>query len=170
VKKWLNIWKDEKAVSPVIGVILMVAITVILAAVIASFVFGIGSKTPKSAPQVSLQVSAVNDSAIIISDQGGTPIPWDHIKVIVTNSTTSWYAQLEYNTSAKATGYVSVKSGNLNIANVVNPGSAAYFNPGEQFELYNSTTTFGSSGDVITVKVVDTSSGQVLLNAQVSLP
>ncbi|MFA4823732.1 MAG: type IV pilin N-terminal domain-containing protein [Methanoregula sp.] len=32
--------KNEEAVSPVIGVILMVAITVILAAVIAAFVFG----------------------------------------------------------------------------------------------------------------------------------
>ena len=33
-------FKNEEAVSPVIGVILMVAITVILAAVIAAFVFG----------------------------------------------------------------------------------------------------------------------------------
>ena len=33
---------DDNAVSPVIGVILMVAITVILAAVIASFVLGLG--------------------------------------------------------------------------------------------------------------------------------
>jgi flagellin-like protein len=32
--------ENEEAVSPVIGVILMVAITVILAAVIAAFVFG----------------------------------------------------------------------------------------------------------------------------------
>ncbi len=38
---------DEKGVSPVIGVILMVAITVILAAVIASFVFGLGSNVPQ---------------------------------------------------------------------------------------------------------------------------
>jgi len=35
--------KDERAVSPVIGVILMVAITVILAAVIAAFVLDMGS-------------------------------------------------------------------------------------------------------------------------------
>lgn len=34
--------KDERAVSPVIGVILMVAITVILAAVIAAFVLDMG--------------------------------------------------------------------------------------------------------------------------------
>ncbi len=39
---------DEKGVSPVIGVILMVAITVILAAVIASFVFGMGSSVKKT--------------------------------------------------------------------------------------------------------------------------
>jgi flagellin-like protein len=39
--------KDEKGVSPVIGVILMVAITVILAAVIASFVFGMSSTVKK---------------------------------------------------------------------------------------------------------------------------
>ncbi|MFD1587194.1 type IV pilin [Halorientalis brevis] len=40
--------KEEDAVSPVIGVILMVAITVILAAVIASFVLGLGGSTTKT--------------------------------------------------------------------------------------------------------------------------
>ncbi|MFD1588807.1 type IV pilin [Halorientalis brevis] len=39
---------DDDAVSPVIGVILMVAITVILAAVIASFVLGLGGSTNKT--------------------------------------------------------------------------------------------------------------------------
>lgn len=46
----MNFRENEDAVSPVIGVILMVAITVILAAVIAAFVFGMtgnvqGTKT-----------------------------------------------------------------------------------------------------------------------------
>jgi len=39
--------KEERAVSPVIGVILMVAITVILAAVIAAFVLDIGPGEPE---------------------------------------------------------------------------------------------------------------------------
>jgi len=43
---------DDDAVSPVIGVILMVAITVILAAVIAAFVLGLGD-TSNPGPQVS---------------------------------------------------------------------------------------------------------------------
>jgi len=51
--------KDEKGVSPVIGVILMVAITVILAAVIASFVFGMGS-TMKKTYFVSAAASETN--------------------------------------------------------------------------------------------------------------
>lgn len=41
--------KDERAVSPVIGVILMVAITVILAAVIAAFVLDLGGSVGQEA-------------------------------------------------------------------------------------------------------------------------
>ena len=40
--------KNDEAVSPVIGVILMVAITVILAAVIAAFVFGMSGNISKT--------------------------------------------------------------------------------------------------------------------------
>jgi len=45
--------RNEEAVSPVIGVILMVAITVILAAVIAAFVFGLGGQQV-AAPTASI--------------------------------------------------------------------------------------------------------------------
>jgi flagellin-like protein len=44
---------DEDAVSPVIGVILMVAITVILAAVIATFVLGLGEQVSQTSPNTS---------------------------------------------------------------------------------------------------------------------
>jgi flagellin-like protein len=47
-----ELWTDDRAVSPVIGVILMVAITVILAAVIGTFVLGLGGSV-QSAPQAS---------------------------------------------------------------------------------------------------------------------
>ncbi len=53
--------KDEEAVSPVIGVILMVAITVILAAVIAAFVFGLGG-SQTNAPTASIVASNYPDT------------------------------------------------------------------------------------------------------------
>jgi len=61
--------KKEDAVSPVIGVILMVAITVILAAVIAAFVFGMagGISKTKSVAATARQIS--ND--IAVTWQGG---------------------------------------------------------------------------------------------------
>jgi len=49
-----KLFDDDDAVSPVIGVILMVAITVILAAVIASFVLGLGNQAQQGAPTATI--------------------------------------------------------------------------------------------------------------------
>jgi len=65
-----KISKNNDAVSPVIGVILMVAITVILAAVIAAYVFGVGSGVPKQYV-VGATVTQVTDSQIDITYFGG---------------------------------------------------------------------------------------------------
>ncbi|MFC7059366.1 type IV pilin N-terminal domain-containing protein [Halovenus salina] len=58
-----NLFEEDDAVSPVIGVILMVAITVILAAVIASFVLGLGDTAGETAPTATLNMeySEVNN-------------------------------------------------------------------------------------------------------------
>jgi len=58
---------DERGVSPVIGVILMVAITVILAAVIASFVLGFGSSTSQSAT-AGVEVDDTNVTVVSLGD------------------------------------------------------------------------------------------------------
>jgi len=62
--------KREDAVSPVIGVILMVAITVILAAVIAAFVFGMagGVTKTKTVGAIARQTSA---TGITVTWHGG---------------------------------------------------------------------------------------------------
>ena len=62
--------KDENAVSPVIGVILMVAITVILAAVIGAFVFGMGGSVQKTYT-IGVTASQSNTSAVTFTFQGG---------------------------------------------------------------------------------------------------
>ena len=61
--------KREDAVSPVIGVILMVAITVILAAVIAAFVFGMAGGVTKTKSVAA--VAKQNGAQIIVTWQGG---------------------------------------------------------------------------------------------------
>ena len=71
---------EEEAVSPVIGVILMVAIVVILAAVIAAFVFGMAgtsSTTKNVAMTVAMgQVEAGFPNVGIITLQGGSDLKY----------------------------------------------------------------------------------------------
>lgn len=65
----MNFRQNEEAVSPVIGVILMVAITVILAAVIAAFVFGMTGNV-QTTKTVSMQAQ-LNAGDIVITINGG---------------------------------------------------------------------------------------------------
>lgn len=58
--------EDERAVSPVIGVILMVAITVILAAVIAAFVLDLGGSVGEE-PQAGVSVETLEGDNISVS-------------------------------------------------------------------------------------------------------
>ena len=62
--------KNDEAVSPVIGVILMVAITVILAAVIAAFVFGMSGNITKT-KVVAASVQQPTQNQIVVTYQGG---------------------------------------------------------------------------------------------------
>jgi archaeal type IV pilus assembly protein PilA len=62
--------KNEEAVSPVIGVILMVAITVILAAVIAAFVFGMAGNIQKT-HIVSFTLTRPTTGSVMATFQGG---------------------------------------------------------------------------------------------------
>ena len=73
---------NDRGVSPVIGVILMVAITVILAAVIGTFVLGLGQDVSQTAPQASITFQNDTDVAgnITIAHEGGDTLTKD-IKV-----------------------------------------------------------------------------------------
>jgi archaeal type IV pilus assembly protein PilA len=65
--------QQDEAVSPVIGVILMVAIVVILAAVIAAFVFGMAGATQTS-KNVGLVVTQ-NTTGFMATWSGGIDLP-----------------------------------------------------------------------------------------------
>ncbi len=65
----MNSMKREDAVSPVIGVILMVAITVILAAVIAAFVFGMAGGVTKT--KTVAATASQNGNQVVVTWEGG---------------------------------------------------------------------------------------------------
>jgi len=82
-KKFL---RDQRGVSPVIGVILMVAITVVMGAVIAGFVYGYLGDTPK-APNVALSVidDPTDSVSLILKHNGGESVAANDWKLSVTD-------------------------------------------------------------------------------------
>lgn len=86
---------DTRGVSPVIGVILMVAITVILAAVIGTFVLGLGESVSDTTPQASVSISdasaayADGKDAFVLGHNGGEALELSEAKLIVRNPDTN---------------------------------------------------------------------------------
>ena len=66
-----ELFTEDRGVSPVIGVILMVAITVILAAVIGAFVLGLGDQASETAPQASFDFDFNQDDNLANVTHGG---------------------------------------------------------------------------------------------------
>lgn len=81
-----ELFTDDSAVSPVIGVILMVAITVILAAVIGSFVLNLGGSLQQTAPQASFGFDYNGTTDVTITHQSGDSIDAARLNVTGVNS------------------------------------------------------------------------------------
>ncbi|WP_342772078.1 MULTISPECIES: type IV pilin N-terminal domain-containing protein [unclassified Methanoculleus] len=93
----LNFKQNEEAVSPVIGTILMVAITVILAAVIAAFVFGMSGNmgTTKTVAATASQ----NGDDIVVNYKGGADASTlNYLKITVGDDLSTQYCYVS-NTS-----------------------------------------------------------------------
>ncbi|MFB6179873.1 MAG: type IV pilin [Halorientalis sp.] len=89
VKKLIT---DDSAVSPVIGVILMVAITVLLAATAASFFLGLAGNNTTT-PQVAMNFDYTSsnnhhDDRVKITHAGGDTVTADNVVVTVSDANT----------------------------------------------------------------------------------
>ena len=88
----MGLVRDKKAVSPVVGVMLMLVVTVILAAVVSSYSGGL-TGTQKKAPQasVAVEIESMESSShwpgkFVIKHLGGDPIVTKNVKLV-----TKWY-------------------------------------------------------------------------------
>jgi len=123
-----KLFDDDRAVSPVIGVILMVAITVILAAVIGTFVLGLGENLQDTSPQASFAFdygpgeATSNGDMLEITHETGDEIPASQTNVAISNmsgndgtatSPFAWETDLGGSSSVSAGSTVTVSEANL---------------------------------------------------------
>ena len=94
-----KLFTEDRGVSPVIGVILMVAITVILAAVIGAFVLGLGDQASSSAPQAQFSSDFSGNETVELEHAGGQNVDRGEISVRVAGTTV--YEDGEVDTDAQ---------------------------------------------------------------------
>ena len=140
-----KIFKNDMAVSPVIGVVLMVAITVILAAAIGSSVFG--QSPSKSAPQANINAKFTNYTGsiphnITIEHLGGDSISWSSAQVRFYNANG---LQVSIDNSSISTGY---------------------FNVGDVTSININDATNVSQNSLYNVKIVDSVTNQLICDKE----
>jgi flagellin-like protein len=108
MKYFNSFQRDQRGVSPVIGVILMVAITVVMGAVVAGFAYGYLGNTPK-APSVALTVidDPTDQNSVLVKHNGGENIGVNEWKGSLTagkESNANFTAQTQLGAHAITTG------------------------------------------------------------------
>ncbi|MDK2939893.1 MAG: archaeal type pilus assembly protein PilA [Methanolobus sp.] len=153
-----NQFLNEDAVSPVIGVILMVAITVILAAVIAAFVFGMGP--PEQAPQASLRASTATVdgfTSIKLEHQGGDAVYVDSAHTRITLDSV-----LVNVTLANADTNAFDAGETLYICNQTGPDYVL-----DTMSNSTANAAIAASGESVNLKLIDVNSQQMIADMNV---
>jgi flagellin-like protein len=136
--KLTNLFTDneERAVSPVIGVILMVAITVILAAVIGTFVLGLGDQVQQTSPnaQWDTDYDRANDGSWVLTHESGDDIDESTLTVSLSGGSDTNISSGDYDWATLGTGS----------DNTVSAGDSAEFN---DTVTYSGSTEWGGTGD-----------------------
>lgn len=99
--------KDTRAISPVIGVILMVAITVVLAGFIGTFVLSSGSSLNDGQSTAQFSVDN-NENQIVITHQQGDTVDLDKVSIQLSGETVS--VNQDYNSLSSDPAIASVSA------------------------------------------------------------
>jgi len=139
--------RDERGVSPVIGVMLMLVATVILAAVVSSYAGSLPSDESK-APQLSISAEAKENSYVLVKHEGGDPVNLNSIEVrtFIPEGT---YADMSYKIPSSALQEVGNGNG------VIETGESIKINWNDAF----ATSAWGlmapNPGEKVTVEIYE---------------
>ena len=80
---------DHDAASPVVGVVLMVAVTVVLSAVVGTFALGL-DETVRTAPPSAQFDFQYDDPELVVVHDGGDRLEGERLRLVSGTTTTDW--------------------------------------------------------------------------------
>jgi len=110
---------DRKGVSPVIGTILLIAVTVILVGVVAAFALGLGA--PKKRPVASLKIEdeVGPTGKLLLKHEGGDEIYWKDIEIAVVKGKDNAITEADYVDPPDVIDELDTETGDLSVGESV---------------------------------------------------
>ncbi len=162
--------KIEDAVSPVVGVMLMLVVTIIIAAVVSAFAGGLGQSTGK-APQVSIGAEAHDGADIIIDFKGGDTISGSAI-MVKTFIPMGTFKDMSNKVNLKNVTYLPTNTADIS-SQTLQTGDRIKINWTDAFAVVTSkdgTTTYAPSvGEPVVIEIYDSASGKMIATAQTTV-
>ncbi len=167
MKKTWAIRKDAEGVSPVIATILMVAITVVLAAVLYVMVLGFGGGESTPSIQITAKTAITSPDGYKFSLTGPTTeVSWTDFTVILQTGadSASWTTATQTDlTAADGVGTqllgAKVMDSVSYFVNITDMGGNGYINNGDYFTI---TGTFASGTSYIVTLMYEPTDGQMV--------
>lgn len=173
--------RNESAVSPVVGVMLMLVVTIIIAAVVSAFAGGLGQGSAK-APQVSISAEAHNATYILIDFKGGDTISGGAItvktfipmgdnkdmshQVNLSDSTNVIYLPTGFglkNCTVDSYGYTTCKW------NTIQPGDKIRINWDDAFAVTSYGPMAPAVGEPVNIEIYDSASGKQIATTRITV-
>lgn len=165
---------NEAAVSPVVGVMLMLVVTIIIAAVVSAFSGGLSQGTNK-APQLSLGAEVHNGSYILLDFKGGDTVSGGAITVR-TFIPMGEHKDMTYKVDLANATYLPTNEhvysgGSYGTWQTIQTGDkiridwADAFGPG----YYTGTYLAPAVGEPVNIEIYDSASGKAIVIAQTNV-
>ncbi|WP_421910058.1 type IV pilin [Methanolacinia petrolearia] len=156
---------SEEAVSPVVGVMLMLVVTIIIAAVVSVFASGLADTSSK-APQVSIAAELRNGACILIDHKGGDVLDLSSIDVR-TYIPSGNYADMSYNVDLSDSGNVTIVSEDPD-SGLLQPGDSLKIKWDAAFGSSSYGMMAPSIGEPVDIEIYDSSSGKTVGKTRVT--
>ena len=160
--------RKDAAVSPVVGVMLMLVVTIIIAAVVSAFSGGL-SQTTSKAPQISIGAEARNGDSILIDHKGGDTVSGGTI-IIKTFIPSGLFKDVNHQVNLNNVTYLPTNTKGLSYI-TIQPGDkikidwADAFTPGYIAGTYSAPGV----GEPVNIEIYDTATGKAIAVVQTTV-
>jgi len=162
--------KDERGASPVVGIVILVAITVVVGGVVAGFVFDLGRNNAESMPTAQLDIEDASpvlnasEEAFVLNHDTGADVKTDELVLVIEKGGAEEYRGVLKTVGTGSGNKLDASSGDGTYIENVDTLSA-----GQQVDVSDPGNTVFTPGETYSFTIIHEPSQGIMLEEEVKL-